>query len=73
MDKDKIKRNQQILAFAFLPFVLALPPIFGWAIGKWLDDYFKTDPYLMFLFLGFGIVSGIRECFRIIKRFSDGI
>lgn len=71
MDDDKFKMAQQIGVFVLIPFTLAIPPIVGWAIGKWLDEYFDTSPYLMYTCLFFGVLGGIRECYRIIKQFGN--
>lgn len=70
MDKEKINGLQQIGALVTIPFVLGVPPFLGWALGRWLDGHFGTAPYLMYLFLAFGVFGGIRECYRIIKRFG---
>jgi ATP synthase protein I len=70
-DGKKIRR-QQFLAFTTIPFALAVPPLIGWAIGSWLDTFFKTTPYLMFFLLILGFVAGCRECYRIVKRYGNG-
>ncbi len=70
MDK-KVNTPQQIAAFVIIPFTLAVPPVLGWALGTWLDKKFNTEPYLMYIFLALGILSGIRECYRIIKNFGE--
>jgi ATP synthase protein I len=61
----------QIGVFVILPFVLAVPPILGWFIGKWLDKHLHTSPYLKYVFLILGILAGIRECYRLIKEYGD--
>lgn len=70
-DKKKVEKRQQFLVYTMVPFILAIPPLVGWAIGHWLDKIFGTDPYLMFIFIAFGIAAGCREFYRIIKRFGD--
>lgn len=64
-------RLQQIGVLVTIPFVLAVPPLLGWALGHWLDKHLNTDPYLMYLFLALGIGAGVRECYRIIKQFGQ--
>lgn len=49
---------------------MALSVVVGWAIGYWLDKQFDTSPYLMFVFLGFGIAAGFRGLIRVAKRAS---
>lgn len=65
-----MNKFQQVSALVTIPFVMALPPIAGWIIGRWLDQYFETVPYLQYIFLVFGVMAGARECYRIIKRFG---
>ena len=60
-----------VAAYATIPFVLALPPLIGWWIGKWLDSVFVTDPILMYIGILLGVVAGIREFLRIIRKFKE--
>ena len=62
---------QQFGAFVTIPFVLALPPIIGWFLGRLLDKYLHTSPYLMYLFLLLGIAAGIKEFIHIIKKYGN--
>jgi ATP synthase protein I len=71
MDKESWDRTRQAGAFLTIPFVLAVPPILGGLIGRWLDSVFGTSPYLMYGFLLLGVVGGARECYRIIRRFGS--
>ena len=59
-------------AYMTLPFVLAIPPVFGWFIGDWLDEKFNSKPLFMFLLIALGFIAGFRELYRIIKRFGNG-
>lgn len=65
------KRMQMIASYVTLPFVLGIPPIVGWYIGSWIDQYFKTKPYAMFIFLALGIIAGAREFYRIVTKYKD--
>lgn len=62
---------QQVASYATLPFVLGIPPIVGFFAGDWLDRYFDTKPVLMYIFLVFGFIAGIRESYRILKRYKE--
>lgn len=75
MDNDDEKRSkvQLIAAYITIPFVLGVPPIIGWLIGSWLDKYFGTGPYLMFVLIALGFIAGFREFYRIVKKYGDGI
>ena len=70
-DEDQ-KNVRQIGIFVTIPFVLAVPPIIGWFIGSWLDGFFGTEPYLMYILLVLGFIAGFREMFRIVRRYGDG-
>lgn len=70
-DDDK-ERWQQVGVYLTIPFMLAVSPILGWLFGSWLDKKLSTAPYLMYLFVLIGFAAGIREVYRIIKRFGNG-
>ena len=71
--ESKLKMAKQVGIYITVPFVLAVPPMIGWFLGQWLDAFFNTSPYLMYLFLLLGFASGFRELYRIIKRFGNGV
>ncbi len=68
MNKNKL---QQVGAFLSIPFALAVPPIIGWLIGKWLDKLLHTSPYFMYILLFLGVAAGALECYRIIKEYGN--
>lgn len=73
VSEDEGQKNvRQIGVFITIPFVLAVPPIIGWFIGSWLDGFFGTEPYLMYILLVLGFIAGFREMYRIVKRYGDG-
>jgi ATP synthase protein I len=63
---------RQLGVFMTIPFILAVPPVLGWFIGKWLDEKFNSKPFFMYLLILLGFMAGFREVYRIIKRFGDG-
>lgn len=65
------KRIQVIASYAMLPFLLGIPPIIGWYIGTWLDNTFDISPYGRYGLLILGFISGMREVYRIIKKYKD--
>lgn len=71
-DNENRQLVRKLGVFMTIPFVLAVPPIVGMYLGKWLDKQFGTDPIFMFVFLIFGVAAGFREFYRIIKRFGNG-
>lgn len=42
--------------------------LIGMAMGYYLDQWLGTDPWLLLVFLGFGIVSGFRNIFILTNR-----
>ncbi len=69
-NKNKAEIYKQIALLTTIPFVLAVGPIAGWFIGKLLDKWLHTAPYLMYLFIVLGFLGGGREVYNIIKRAS---
>jgi ATP synthase protein I len=69
-DEEPPNEFRKIGAMITIPFVLSVPPIMGWYLGKGLDWLFGTD-FLMYVMLLLGFVGGFRETFRIIKRFGN--
>lgn len=43
---------------------MGIATVLGWAIGNWLDGRFGTAPWLMLLFLLFGIAAGFKGLMR---------
>lgn len=61
---------QKMGVFITIPFVLAVPPVIGYWIGNYLDKYFSTSPYISYLLLALGFAAGVREFYRIIKKYG---
>jgi ATP synthase protein I len=71
-EEERNRKSLQLVAsYAMLPFVLGVPPIIGWYIGSWLDGYFGIAPYSVYTLLVLGLVAGIRELCRVIKKHKD--
>jgi len=64
---NKVSGWRQIGLLSSIPFILALAPIVGYFLGKYLDQKFRTQPWLSLVLLGLGFVAGVRETIRIIK------
>ncbi len=71
MEKKPSSSLPQIGALVTIPFVLLVPTILGWWIGRWLDKKWGTAPYLMYLLLILGFVAGGIECYRLVKEFGN--
>ena len=66
-DPKKVTAWRQIGLLSSIPFILALAPIVGFLVGKYLDQKFRTQPWLSLVLLALGFVAGVRETIRIIK------
>ena len=42
--------------------------LIGMAMGYYLDQWLGTEPWMLLIFLGFGIVSGFRNIFILTNR-----
>ena len=67
MDPKKATAWRQIALLSSIPFILALAPIVGYFLGKFLDQKFRTQPWLSIVLLALGFVAGVRETVKIIK------
>ena len=48
--------------------ILAVAPLVGYYLGRWLDGRLGTEPILMFVMLGVGLAAGVRETILILKK-----
>lgn len=51
-----------------IPFLLAVPPIAGVLIGKWIDGKVGSTPAFTIVFVILGFVAGVREVVRVLKK-----
>jgi ATP synthase protein I len=47
---------------------LGLSVAIGLLVGWWLDQHLHTQPWLMLLWLVFGVIAGFRSVVRAVKR-----
>jgi F0F1-type ATP synthase assembly protein I len=66
-DPKKVTSWRQIGLLSSIPFILALAPIVGYFLGKFLDQKFRTQPWLSLVLMGLGFVAGVRETIKIVK------
>ena len=69
--KSKIRQAYEIGLVSSVGIEFAVAIVIGWAAGHFLDKKFGTDPYLMLLFLVFGIAAGFKALIRVAKETSD--
>ena len=64
---------RQLGLLGTIPILIAVGPVVGFFIGRWLDEKLGTEPFLLVLFLIFGFVAAGREIYGIIKRAEEDI
>lgn len=72
-DKEKraAERRELYKSLGFLSSVgicMVASILIGMAMGYYLDQWLGTEPWMLLIFLGFGIVSGFRNIFILTNR-----
>lgn len=62
---------RQIGLLGTIPILLAVGPLVGFFIGRWLDSRLGTEPFLLVLFLIFGFIASGKEIYRLLKRAEE--
>ena len=62
------RRAFESLSASSVGLELGIAVIMGLLFGWWLDQKLGTTPWLMFLFLGFGLYAGFRGVIRAVRR-----
>jgi F0F1-type ATP synthase assembly protein I len=65
-EPNKVTAWRQVGLLTSIPFILALAPIVGYFLGKFLDQKFRTT-WLSFVLMALGFVAGVRETIKIVK------
>lgn len=59
---------RQLGLLGTIPILLAVGPLVGFFIGRWLDSKLGTEPYFLILFLIFGFIASGREIYKLVKK-----
>jgi hypothetical protein len=62
------KRMYQGLSSSSVGLELGIAVILGLLFGMWLDRQLGTEPWMMLLFLVFGLIAGFRNVLRAVAR-----
>jgi ATP synthase protein I len=71
MDKETKKLFRTLSYLSTVGLAMALSIGIGALIGHYLDEKFDTEPWLFFIFLGFGVAAAFRNLqimYRKLKR-----
>jgi ATP synthase protein I len=71
-EPDRKTPWMQALKHASVGIEMAVCIVLGWAIGSWLDARFETAPWLMLVFLLFGVAAGFKALIREARKMSRG-
>lgn len=71
MDEDLKKILKSLGYFSTVGLTMALSIALGALIGYYLDKKFGTQPWLSFIFLGFGIIAAFRNLYVMYKKTKD--
>jgi ATP synthase protein I len=66
--EDRRKILRQIASYSTLGLEMGLSVSVGAIIGYYLDKWLHTDPWLLIVFLIFGVIAGFRSLYRALKR-----
>jgi len=58
----------QIALLGAVPAILVAAPLIGFFAGKWADQRFGTEPYLMIGGVILGFVAAGREIYHLVKK-----
>ena len=66
------KRYRRYLRFSTVGLELGFAVIIGLVVGQYLDKWLGTEPWLLLLFVIFGMAAGFRSVFRLLKDMNAG-
>jgi len=69
-NKEKARLYRQLSLIGVIPAIMAVGPLIGYFVGRWLDAKFGTEPYIMWVLILFGFIAAGKEVYRIIKQVS---
>lgn len=72
-NKEKARLYRQLSLIGVIPAIMAVGPLIGYFVGRWLDAKFGTEPYIMWVLILFGFVAAGKEVYRIIRQVSREI
>jgi F0F1-type ATP synthase assembly protein I len=71
MDDETRKMLRTLGYVSTVGLAMAISIGLGALIGHYLDVKFKTEPWLFFIFLGFGIAAAFRNLYIMYKKIKD--
>lgn len=63
-----VRRYNRYLRYSTVGLEMGLSVLIGLFVGQWLDKRLGTEPWLLLVFLLFGMVAGFRSIFRLARQ-----
>lgn len=67
-DRSPTRYYRGMMTLATIPLFLAVAPLVGWWLGRWVDSRAGTDWAFQAAGVGLGIAAAIRETIRLVRR-----
>ncbi len=64
---------RQAALFASIPALMAVGPIIGYFIGRWIDNWLGTTPWLMVVFIFLGFAAAGKEIYNIVRKVNKNL
>jgi len=71
MDNETKRLFKTLSHLSTVGLVMAISITAGALIGYYLDTRFGTEPWLFFVFFGFGIVAAFKNLFTMVKKIQE--
>ena len=65
---EKPRAYYDLLKLSSLGLEMGAAVVIGLLMGTWLDRQFGTEPWLTFVFLGFGLVAAGKAVYRAVRK-----
>ena len=69
---EKNQWRDRIL-FSVLPTEIAFDVLIGALIGYYLDKHFSTQPWLLIVFILFGVGAAVKAVMRDVKKYQESL
>jgi len=69
-DRERYWMMRQVGLLTTIPLLLAVSPIIGFFMGRFLDRKLHTEPVLSIVFLILGFAAGARQVANVVKKAS---
>ena len=68
MDPDQREMLRLAARYGSIGLEIAIAITLGYLVGDYLDERFGTAPYLLLLFLAFGLGAAVKAVLRVIRK-----